>query len=428
MSKKVLIITYYWPPAGGPGVQRWLKFVKYLPSFGVEPIIYTPENPTYPIIDNNLLTEELKNVTIIKKPIQEPYKLAHLFSKDKTKSMSRGIITSKKKQTLSEKLLLYVRGNIFIPDARILWVKPSVDFLENYLKENKIDTVITTGPPHSMHLIGLKLKEKFQIKWIADFRDPWTKIVYHKELKLSAMAQKKHLELEKKVLKTATQIIVTSPSTKEDFSKITSKPIEVITNGYDSEEIAPFIIDTKFSIAHIGSLLSERNPRVLWKAIAELVKEYPKFKHDLELKLIGTVSEEIISTLEEFKLSKFVKISGYIPHDQCIVEQHKSQVLLLIESDSEETKTILPGKLYEYMASGRPILAIANEQSDIKRIIRLTNTGIFCDYSEKEKIKDTLIDFYQQYKNNNLESAPIGLQYFSRKNLTKRLADIILKK
>lgn len=427
MPKKVLIITYYWPPAGGPGVQRWLKFVKYLPSFGVEPIIYTPENPTYPIIDNNL-SENLDHITVIKKPIQEPYKVANLFSKDKTKSMSSGIITSKKKQTLSEKLLLYIRGNVFIPDARVLWVKPSVDFLENYIKEHNIDTVITTGPPHSMHLIGMKLKEKFHIRWIADFRDPWTKIVYHKELKLTSIAQKKHLELERKVLRTASQIIVTSPSTKDDFSKITSKPIEVITNGYDPEEIVPFIIDTKFSIAHIGSLLSERNPRVLWKALAELVKEYPKFKHDLELKLIGTVSEEIINTLEEFKLLKFVKKVGYIPHNQCLVEQHKSQVLLLIESDSEETKAILPGKLYEYMASGRPILAIANEQSDIKRIITLTNTGIFCDYSEKEKIKETLVNFYEQYKNNDLESAPIGLQYFSRENLTKRLANIIIKK
>lgn len=196
--KKTLIITYYWPPAGGPGVQRWLKFVKYLPEFGIEPIVYCPENPNYPIRDESLVNEIPKNITILKQPINEPYGLASLFSKGKSKSISSGVIPKAKKQSWIEKTMLYVRGNYFIPDARKNWVKPSVDFLSVYIKEQHIETIITTGPPHSLHLIGLQLKEKLGVKWLADFRDPWTTIGYHKDLKLTASSKAKHLDLEKK--------------------------------------------------------------------------------------------------------------------------------------------------------------------------------------------------------------------------------------
>lgn len=426
MSTKVLIVTYYWIPAGGPGVQRWLKFVKYLPDFGVEPIVYIPENPTYPIIDQDLKIE-LDQLTLLKKPIKEPYKIASFLSKNKTQKISSGVIPTPRKQSFLDKLLLYIRGNFFIPDARVSWVKPSVSYLEKYITDNNIDTLITTGPPHSLHLIGLGLKEKLNLRWIADFRDPWTSIVYHKELKLSALSEKKHKELEKKVLNTADQIIVTSPSTKVEFSQRTSKPIEVITNGYDVEPLERQELDEKFSLAHIGSFLSERNPRVLWKALREIVKENPGFKNDFELKLVGVISQEVSDAIREFRLDSFVKNLGYLPHKESVIEQRKSQVLLLIESDSEETKMILPGKLYEYMASHRPILAIANENSDIKNIIIQTNTGVFCDYFEKEKIKDTILKYYTLYKENNLKSSPIGLQFFSRKNLTKKLAELIHK-
>lgn len=424
MAKKVLIITYYWIPSGGPGVQRWLKFVKYLPEFEVEPIVYIPENPTYPIIDENL-KEDFANLTILKQKIREPYRVASLFSKKKTQTISSGIIPKKKNQSFLERLLLYIRGNFFIPDARVLWVKPSIKFLEKYIQENKIETVITTGPPHSLHLIGLGLQKKLNIKWIADFRDPWTSIAYHKDLKLSAKSEKKHKELERKVLQSANQIVVTSPSTKAEFEQITPQPIEVITNGYDIEKIEKQPLDQKFSLAHIGSFLSERNPRILWKALRELINENQDFKKDFELKLIGIVSQEVLNAIKEFKLEKYVNNLGYLSHLQSVKEQRKSQVLLLIESDSYQTKAILPGKLFEYMVSGRPILAIANDESDIKDIIVSTNTGVFFDYSEKDRLKESILNYYRQYKENNLKSHPIGLQQYSRKNLTKKLSEIL---
>jgi len=426
MSKKVLIVAYYWFPSGGPGVQRWTKFVKYLPQFGVEPIVYIPENPNYPIIDSQT-TDNFEKITILKQPIREPSRFFSFFLKNKTKRISSGIIPNKKKQSFLDKVLLYVRGNFFIPDARIFWVKPSVQFLEKYITENKIETIITTGPPHSVHLIGLHLKERLNTKWITDFRDPWTNIVYHKDLKLSKKSIKKHQGLEQKVLQRADNVIVTSPSLKTEFSQITTKPIQVITNGYDVEQIEKQTLDKKFSIAHIGSFLSERNPKILWRALKEIIAENQEFRNDFQLKIAGIISQEILDTIQEFGLNHFVKNLGYLSHKDSVIEQRKSQVLLLIESDSEETKMILPGKLYEYMASHRPVLAIANQYSDIKKLITQTNTGVFCDYSEKEKLKQTIINYHKIYKESNLKTFPIGLQFFSRKKLTEKLANLLLE-
>lgn len=423
--KKVLIITYYWPPAGGPGVQRWLKFVKYLPGFGIEPIVYIPENPTYPLLDEGLLSEVSQDVTILKNKIIEPYGWASAFSKSSTKKISSGIIPHKRKQSFLQRIMLWVRGNLFIPDARVLWVKPSVAYLSRYIKENGIDTIITTGPPHSLHLIGLKIKEKHNVKWVADFRDPWTTIGYHKALKLSSFAAQKHRTLEKKVLTTADTILVTSPTTKQEFQALTSKPIAVITNGYDVETIAKQPLDKKFTMAHIGSFLSERNPRILWKALAELITENTEFNAHFQLKLIGAVSREVLDAIEEFQLSGYVNNMGYVSHNEAVAEQRKSQVLLLVEIDSEETKCIIPGKLFEYMVSERPIIAIGPEEADFASIMKATNTGIFITYDDKDKLKDTILQYFNQYLQGNLKANAIGLQQYSRKNLTGQLAQLL---
>jgi len=423
--KKLLIITYYWPPAGGPGVQRWLKFVKYLPEFNIQPIVYIPENPTYPIIDNGLQSEVSNKAIILKNKIFEPYGLASFFGKNKTKKISSGIIPNKKKQSFLEKTLLWVRGNLFIPDARFLWVKPSVKYLKKYIEENQIDTIVTSGPPHSLHLIGLQLKKELNLKWFADFRDPWTTIGYHKAMKLSSYANKKHKALEKLVLTSADTIIVTSKTTKTEFQAITSKPIEVITNGYDEEKIEKQPLDEKFTLAHIGSFLSERNPRILWQALQELVIENTDFKNDFRLKLIGATSQEVLDTISEFKLNDYVQNLGYVSHQEAVEHQRKSQVLLLIEINSTATKSIIPGKLFEYMVSERPIIAIGPEGSDFAEIITATNTGVFFTYDEKEKLKALLLKYYQDYQNQNLKVHAVGLQQYFRKSLTEQLVKLI---
>lgn len=424
-QKKLLIITYYFPPAGGPGVQRWLKFVKYLPEFDIQPIVYVPENPTYPIIDEGLVSQISDKVIVLKNKIWEPYQLASIFSKKKTKKISSGIFPHQKKQTFLDKTFLWVRGNLFIPDARVFWVKPSVAYLEKYIKENNIDTIVTSGPPHSLHLIGLELKEKLNVKWFADFRDPWTTIGYHKALRLSNYAAKKHKSLEHKVLNSADTIIVTSKTTKTEFEAITDRPISVITNGYDIENVEKQTLDSKFTLAHIGSFLSDRNPKFLWECLVELVHEIPDFKSHLEIKLIGAVSQEVLDSIQDFNLNSYLNLLGYVSHHEAIAHQKKSQVLLLIEINSEDTKSIIPGKLFEYMVSNRPIIAIGPQGSDFADIIKETNTGVFFDYSEKAKLKSVILDFYNQFLEGKLQANGVGLQQYSRKNLTKQLAQLI---
>jgi len=425
-QKKVLIITYYWPPAGGPGVQRWLKFVKYLPEFGVEPIVYCPENPSYPLLDDNLTKEVSDKITILKQPIFEPYKLASVFSKKKTKTIASGLINTKK-QSLVERLLLYVRGNYFIPDARKFWVKPSVNYLSRYIQENAIETIITTGPPHSLHLIGLELKKQLNINWIADFRDPWTTIGYHDKMKLSVASQQKHKLFEKEVLQTADNILVTSPTTKTEFKAITHQPITVITNGFDDVNMKSLPLDTKFTISHIGSLLTGRNPKVLWDSIAELLQENNDFKANFELKLIGAVSNDVLASINESGLENHINVLGYVSHEEAQIQQRVSQVLLLIEINSPITKCIIPGKLFEYLQSNRPILGFGPERADFKTIISETNTGSSFGYeqTEKELIKTKITSYFEAYQKRNLRANGVGIQQYHRKNLTNKLANAL---
>lgn len=423
-KKKVLIITYYWPPAGGPGVQRWLKFVKYLPEFNIEPIVYCPSNASYPITDASLADQVNPDLTVIKQHIKEPYKIAQLFSK-KSKTISKGIIAEKEKQSLMERLMLFVRGNFFIPDARKNWVKPSVKYLSTYIKDFNIDTIITSGPPHSLHLIGLELQQKLDVTWIADFRDPWTTIGYHKQLKLTSASKIKHKNLEKKVLNNANKIIVTSPSTKVEFEQITTQPIQVITNGYDHEKVTTFGLDKKFTLSHIGSLLSKRNPEVLWKVLRDLINEDSDFASNFQLNLVGAVGKEVLQSIEIHGLTNSLNNIGYVSHSEAIMFQKKSQLLLLIEIDSEITKAIIPGKLFEYMVANRPIIALGPIGADVASIIKETNTGQFFNYQDYDALKLTIKQHFEAFKKGDLKTNPIGLQKYSRQQLTKNLAQFI---
>ena len=423
----MLIITYYWPPAGGPGVQRWLKFVKYLRDFEVEPVVYIPENPNYPLIDKSFINEVPKDIEVIRQPIFEPYKLAAVLSKKNTKTISSGIIKQKEKQNFIQKLMLFIRGNFFIPDARKFWIQPSVKFLKSYLEKTNIDTIITTGPPHSLHLIGLGLKRQLHLRWIADFRDPWTQIGYQKQLKLTKYSAKKHQSLEKQVLNTADQIITTSFTTKKEFALKTTKPIEVITNGFDSELNTESKLDGIFSISHIGSLLSGRNPELLWKVLAEISKENENFRRDFKLKLYGAVSDDVVQSIKNAGLENELIFGGYISHKEAIAVQKKSQLLLLIEIDSEETKGIIAGKLFEYLASKRPILAIGPRTWDVAKIIEETHSGKSFLYNQEVALKEYILNSYQKYRENKLLSDSKNIEDYHRKNLTKQLAKLIGK-
>ncbi len=425
--KKVLLITYYWPPAGGPGVQRWLRFVGYLREFGVDPVLFIPENPEYPIRDPSLIDEVPPEIPIYKLKISEPMHWAGKYLKKDIKRISSGII-SEHKPSLPERLLIWIRGNFFIPDARVLWVRPSVPYLKKVLIAENIDTIITTGPPHSVHLIGLQLKKDCGIRWVADFRDPWTTIGYHNKLKLGFLARKKHKVMEKEVLNTADKIVVTSRTTGKEFEALTARPVKVITNGYEAKDYSTEVAvdDRHFTISHIGSLLAGRNPIALWQALRTFTEEDESFRKVFRLKLAGVVSPEVMAGIKDHGLDPFMDQLEYMPHSEVVTLQRQSQVLLLIEINSKHTRGILPGKLFEYLAAKRPVLAIGPKGWEAGEIIRETAAGEVFDYDSGEAILQTLRAWFERYRNSSLQPYSSGIEKYNRRELTRILAKELL--
>ena len=424
MNKRVLIISYYWPPAGGPGVQRWVKFTKYLPDFGIEPIVLIPENPTYPFQDDTLTNEISPDLKLFKLPINEPYKLANIFGK-KSKQLSSGIINPSNKQSLIERLLLFIRGNFFIPDARIMWVNSAYKKAKTLIENFNIDTVITTGPPHSIHLIGRKLKINCNVSWISDFRDPWTAIGYHNKLKLLSFARARHRKLEAIILNSSDQIIVTSPATKREFQSKTNTPISIITNGYDNINDSSIIKSNHFLISHIGSLLTERNPKTLWKVLKSMVRNDTEFAKSLRIELYGIVAEPVKESIKFHELDDYVTYKGYVSHEDAIAAQKASQLLLLIESNSNSASYIIPGKLFEYIASKSPIIAIGPSTSDIKKIIANTCSGNYFSYLEENSLKATLKMYFKNFQESEIKSKTKNFESYSRYELTSKLSNLL---
>lgn len=426
--KKILIITYYWPPAGGPGVQRWLKFTKYLPEFGYKPHVYIPENPSYPIIDETLAKDINPKVKIVKNKIWEPYQLAEKLN-PKNKAYKGGHFEKKESQSFMSKLSVFIRGNFFIPDARKFWINPSIEFIQDYIQKENIDTIVTSGPPHSLHLIGLGLKKSNpNLRWIADFRDPWTQISYHKELKLTTWAAKKHKDLEHEVMSKANLVLATSYTDGDNFKKIGAKRVEVITNGFEEVKQETEKDKEYFHITYSGGLEMLRNPLSLWKAINDLSKSNSSFKNDLKLNFYGSLADDVKQTIVDEGLNSNLVVHGYVSHQESLDAINKANVLLLTNFDNVASKGIIPGKLFEYMATGNPILAVGPNEADVEKILLKTKAGEYFNHQEVEKIKSTILNIYNQWLVNPKSKFMTNekeVQQFNRKNLTKKLAEII---
>jgi glycosyltransferase involved in cell wall biosynthesis len=426
--KRVLIISYYWPPSGGAGVQRWLKFSKYLREFGWEPVIYTPENPEYPGHDDSLQKDIPEGITVLKTKILEPYLLYKLFTgRKKHEKVQAGFINESKKPGISERLSTWLRGNLFIPDARRYWIKPSVRYLVKWLKGNPVDAMVSTGPPHSMQLIALGVKKKLNIPWLADFRDPWTQIDFYEQLMLTKCADRKHKRLEKQVLKNADKVVTVSPSWAKDLKSLYEREIEVLTNGFDPEDfvnLPEFNFDA-FSITHLGSLNADRNPLALWKVLGELVKDEVFFKKNLRIRLIGKTDISVMEALKKNGLSTFVEKTDYLPHDQALQMAAKSALLLLPINDTPNVMGITPGKLYEYLALKRPILVIGPEDGDTAVVINQTHSGIVCGFKNMEKMQSQLLKWAKDFQGKTLFPASSGIETFSRKELTRIMGGLL---
>lgn len=435
--KRVLIITYYWPPSGGSGVQRWVKFAKYLPKEGWQPVIYTPENPELTTIDKTLAAEIPPEAEVVKTHIFEPYGIYR-------KLMGKGSSTDLKaltsagsdgnevnpvnggKKSWKQKLSLYIRGNFFIPDPRIMWVRPSVRFLKSYLKDHPVDAIVSTGPPQSMHLIGLELSKATGLPWLADFRDPWTKIFYFKHLELTHRSEAKHQALEKKVVDGATRVIAVSPMVKKDFEAITSTPVELITNGFDEEDFNdPFEADEYFNITHTGLFASDGDPEILWKVLAAKCQEDKEFQKLLRIRLVGKTDQEIVNSIETAGLGPNLVNLGYQSHEVAVREQRNASVLILPLRKEPEYEAVLPGKLFEYLASRRPILGIGQTDGAMAQVVRNTGSGIVYDWNEEQKIRRWVDFSWEEFKNHELLDNATDISMYSRRRLTKRLVSLL---
>lgn len=428
-KRKVLIITYYWPPSGGAGVQRWLKFSKYLRDFGWEPIIYTPENPEAPAIDNSLENDIPEGITIIKRPILEPYSAYKRFIGMKPgEKVNAGFLQEKEKPGLSEGFAVWLRGNFFIPDARRFWIRPSAKFLIDYLAEHPVDAIVSTGPPHSMHLIALKVHEKLNIPWLADFRDPWTGIDFYHQLRLTSFADRLHRKLEKKVLTSATAITVVSKDMANEFNGLVNREYNLVTNGYDEQDISPLPqnqLDKKFTISHIGSINSPRNPEKLWKALSEMVVNSPEFAEAVQIKLVGKVDIAVLKSIENYGLTPYLSRIEYMPHREVMHEIQRSQVLLLLINNTPNAKGILTGKIFEYLGSGRPILSIGPEDGDAAVILKDTDAGQTAGYENESIMRIILTDYFTKFSEQRLESNTGNRLKYSRKELAGEIAKIL---
>lgn len=414
-KKRLLIISYYWPPTGGSGVQRWVKFSKYLPEHGWQPVIYTPENPERLAYDESLLADIPECAEVIRRRIVEPYGLYRkLFGR------SGGEVNplNSSGKSLKSKLSRVLRGNLFIPDPRVSWVRCSVRFLKKYLREHPVDAVVTTGPPQSMHLIGRGLKRSLGLPWIADFRDPWTRMFYYKHLCLSKFADRKHHRLEQGVLDEADLVLAVSPPVRDDFQAQTRTPVHLITNGYDEDD---FPVrepgsrkDGKFRIVHTGLFAADGNPLKLWDALARRCREDEDFAQRLEIRLAGKTDAPVLEAIRERGLGAQLVDLGYLPHSRVVQEQQEADLLILPLRHEPEYAKVLPGKIFEYIASGRPVLGIGQEDGAAAAILRDSGAGRMYDWDREDK--------FLEFMDMDHEAAE-GAARYSRKALTRQLVE-----
>ena len=410
-------------------MQRWVKFSKYLRRFGWEPVIYTPKNPEQLAVDESLLKELPGDLTVLKRKIVEPYNLYRKLFGGGAASKGEGVNPlNQQKKSFKQKLAVFLRGNLFFPDPRAGWVGPSVKYLTKYLKDNPVDAIVTTGPPHSMHLIGMKLHASTDIRWMADFRDPWTEMHYFKHMGLLPWTAARHRRVEQKVLDEADAVIAVSAPVRDDFQARTKTPVVLITNGYDEEDFAavtPELPADRFVLAHTGLFASDGNPLALWDVLARKCASDANFKSQLCIRLAGKTDPEILEALSARGLSGNVENLGYLPHHETVDLQRSANVLLLPLRQEPEYAKALPGKIFEYLAARRPILGIGQEGGAAASVLSDAVAGVMYDWSRQEPVRNFIESAWERHLV-GADAAPEGdISKYSRIALTEKLTGIL---
>ncbi len=427
-----MILAYYWPPSGGSGVQRWLKFVKYLRHYGWEPVVITPENGTAPYYDETLQRDVPEGVKVYKTATFEPFEIYNrLQGKKKDAPIPVGMVGIKDAKSTFQKIANYIRANLFVPDARMGWKSYAVKAALQAIQENpEICAMVTTGPPHSVHLAGLELKEKTGLPWLADLRDPWTNIYYNQSLPRTERTKQKDKALEDKVLATANAVTVVSGGMADEF-KSRAKHLEVIFNGYDDDDI--YKGENKpsefFTLAHVGNFFPYYDSEGLWEAIAQLCKENMAFAERFRLCFTGVTDGGILQKIKEKGLEKWLVVNGSVPHKEATKQMFEAAMLLFV-IPNDGSKGVITGKVFEYIASETPILPIGDTTSNVANILREQGHLSMADYGDTATLKNYLKNAFEAWlaggqKTQKMEGK--GQNPYSRKALTGKLAELLNK-
>lgn len=402
-------------------MQRWVKMCKYLADYGWQSVVYTPSNPALTAIDETLAKDIPADVQVLTRPILEPGQ----FAKKSTSAQVTPINSQKK--SLVQRIAMWIRGNCFIPDPRVLWVAPSVRFLKKYLREYPVDAIVSTGPPHSMHLIARRVAAATGTPWVADFRDPWTKMFYFKHLSLTSWARKMHESLEKKVLDDATAVVAVSPLVQQDFQAMTKTPVHLITNGYDPAdfETAEAFENKRFTLLHAGLFAADGNPTEFWTELGARVRRNPALKRDLRIVLAGKTDTAVVDAILQAGLVENLQNQGYLPHTEVVRLMNSASVLLLPLRREPEYKATLPGKLFEYLASRRPVLGIGQKDGAMAAILERTNAGVTFDWDEAAPMCDRLEELYAAMASGSTLENTTDITQYSRPLLASAYAQLL---
>ena len=404
-------------------MQRWVKFSKYLPSLGWQPVVYTPLNPELSSTDPSLAAEIPPEAEVIKRRIREPYGIYNALSGKKTSGLNP---INSQDRSLRHRIFLWIRANFFVPDPRIAWLRPSVRYLKKYLREHPVDVIVSTGPPQSMHLIAGEVSKATGLPWIADFRDPWTKMFYYKDLPLTRRNDRRQHLLEKEVLDDATVVVAVSPIVQDEFEAMTDTPVTLITNGFDESDFEGEVPGSEdFTVTHTGLFSSVGNPETLWKVLAEKCANESEFARRLKIRLVGKTDREIKESIEAVGLGDKVVDLGYVPHKDAVKEQRAASMLILPLRKEPEYRAVLPGKLFEYLASGRPILGIGQKDGAMARLVRENEAGCVADWEDEREIKEYIGYCWESFRAGKMARGAVDVEKYSRRALSGAMAALM---
>jgi len=422
--KKVLVITYYWPPSGGPGVQRVLKFVKYLPEFGWEPIILTVMDGEYPVIDESLLNEVDPKLKVYKTKSYEPFNFYKSFTgRRREEKIPKHAINKSGSESIKQKISRLVRANIFIPDARVGWVKSiELEGMKIIEKENP-SVILSTSPPHSLQLGAKRLAEKSGLKWVADLRDPWTEAYWMKDIGRVSLAQSIDKKFERSVINKADDVIVVSSSLIQNYKDTGRQDFHVLPNGYDTDDFDNLkkTGSDKFRILYAGGLSASQNPVNFFEAVSRLVDQV---KQNLDINFYGSFHSSILDTINKNNISSLVNLHDYIAHNEAIKKMADADLLLLLIPNTKYNEGIITGKLFEYMAARNFILTVGPPKGDAANILEETGSGKVIGYDE-DPSKIIIEQFERWKKKEILQVDEEALNKYTRRSTTQKLSQIL---